>query len=60
MRRFALVVLAAAAVLTPVGCGGSTTSDSSSSPSASPEFRQKMEQMQKDRQKGGDTPNTTR
>lgn len=57
MRRFALVVLAAAAVLVPVGCGGSTTATTSASPGASPEYRK---QMEKDRQPGGDTRNTAR
>jgi hypothetical protein len=57
MRRFALVVLAAAAVLAPVGCGGSTTATTSGSPGDSPEYRQ---QMMKERQKGGDTRGTAR
>jgi hypothetical protein len=56
MRRFVLVILAAAG-LAPVGCGGSTTATTSGSPGDSPEYRQ---QMQKDRQKGGDTRGTAR
>lgn len=52
MRRFTLVVLAAAAVLAPVGCGGSTAT-TSGSPGDSPEYREQM-------QKGGDTRGTAR